>query len=275
MTFLDDAGLAHLWSKIRAALSTKQNSLTGAPGQAVGFDPTGRAVAQIGWSNPNLLDNWYFPDPINQKGRATYLGAGYTIDRWRITGRSSSLSLGTEGIRFTGTANTNWCKSYVKSSLAGQTVTVSVLGIPLTPNGQFQAIIQTTDPAGKHTTFTANGSNGFATLTAPIPKDAVLVAAGFRTFLKNGTAFATAAKLELGRNQTLAHQDEDGAWVLNDPPPDKALELAKCQRYYQIFTDKALRPTRAADFRPPMRVDPALGTIDIGGTTYYTADANL
>ena len=84
-----------------------------------------------------------------------------------------------------------------------------------------------------------------------------------------------AAKLELGRNQTLAHQDEDGTWMLNDPPPDKALELAKCQRYYQIFTDRALRPTRAADFRPPMRVDPALGTIDIGGTTYYTADANL
>ena len=39
-----------------------------------------------------------------------------------------------------------------------------------------------------------------------------------------------AAKLELGPVQTLAHKDGD-TWVLNDPPPNKALELAKCQRY--------------------------------------------
>lgn len=43
-----------------------------------------------------------------------------------------------------------------------------------------------------------------------------------------------AAKLELGPVQTLAHQDTDGNWVLNDPPPNKALELAKCQRYFEI-----------------------------------------
>ncbi len=41
-----------------------------------------------------------------------------------------------------------------------------------------------------------------------------------------------AAKLELGTVQTLAHKEGD-AWALNDPPPDKALELAKCQRYQQ------------------------------------------
>lgn len=41
-----------------------------------------------------------------------------------------------------------------------------------------------------------------------------------------------AAKLELGPVQTLAHQDADGNWVLNDPPPNFQQELAKCQRYY-------------------------------------------
>lgn len=41
-----------------------------------------------------------------------------------------------------------------------------------------------------------------------------------------------ASKLELGPRQTLAHKDADGNWVLNDPPPDKATELAKCRRYY-------------------------------------------
>jgi len=43
-----------------------------------------------------------------------------------------------------------------------------------------------------------------------------------------------AAKLELGSVQTLAHQDSEGNWVLNDPPPDKTLETLKCQRY-QVF----------------------------------------
>ena len=44
-------------------------------------------------------------------------------------------------------------------------------------------------------------------------------------------AVCRAWKLEYGTQQTLAHQDAAGNWVLNDPPPDKALELLKCQRY--------------------------------------------
>lgn len=40
-------------------------------------------------------------------------------------------------------------------------------------------------------------------------------------------------KLELGSVQTLAHKDENGNWILNDPPPNKVLELAKCQRYFE------------------------------------------
>lgn len=84
-----------------------------------------------------------------------------------------------------------------------------------------------------------------------------------------------AAKLELGSTQTLAHQDENGNWVLNDPPPNKALELAKCQRYYQLFSSADTRPENLADYRPTMRANPALGTININGQTMYFADANL
>ena len=45
-----------------------------------------------------------------------------------------------------------------------------------------------------------------------------------------------AAKLELGPVQTLARQDASGNWVLNDPPPNPALELTKCQRYLARFS---------------------------------------
>lgn len=44
--FLDDAGLGRLSGLLRDKLSGKQDKLTGAPGQVVGFDAAGRAVAQ-------------------------------------------------------------------------------------------------------------------------------------------------------------------------------------------------------------------------------------
>ena len=84
-----------------------------------------------------------------------------------------------------------------------------------------------------------------------------------------------AAKLELGDAQTLAKQDENGNWVLNDPPPDFGQELAKCQRYYQLFSSADARPSSLADYRPAMRANPATGTVDINGATRYFADANL
>ena len=46
MGYLDNSGLAYLWEKVKAALSGKQDKLTGTAGQVVGFDDQGRAAAQ-------------------------------------------------------------------------------------------------------------------------------------------------------------------------------------------------------------------------------------
>ena len=83
-----------------------------------------------------------------------------------------------------------------------------------------------------------------------------------------------AVKLEKGSVQTLASRNSGGAWVLNELP-DYGEELAKCQRYYQLFSGADKRPAALADYRPAMRANPATGTIDIDGTTCYFADANL
>lgn len=45
MGFLDNAGLAHVWEKVKTALSAKQDKLTGTEGQVVGFDAYGEAEA--------------------------------------------------------------------------------------------------------------------------------------------------------------------------------------------------------------------------------------
>ena len=96
-----------------------------------------------------------------------------------------------------------------------------------------------------------------------------------------------AAKLELGDTQTLAHQDENGNWVLNEVPNYQE-QLTRCQRYYQIFPSIStipggVAPTSSAPikkeaFRPVMAKDITTsdyGTITIEGSTFYFADANL
>ncbi len=70
-------------------------------------------------------------------------------------------------------------------------------------------------------------------------------------------------KLELGPVQTLAHKDENGNWILNDPPPSKALELAKCQRYQRVLSRGTIAQVVNSNsvvikypFDQPMRVAP-------------------
>ena len=58
---------------------------------------------------------------------------------------------------------------------------------------------------------------------------------------QTATAQVAATKLEEGSTQTLAYQDEDGAWkLLPQPESDYATQLAKCQRY-QIALMNAMR----------------------------------
>ena len=98
---------------------------------------------------------------------------------------------------------------------------------------------------------------------------------GFQVNNTNGgTLDLYGAKLELGSQQTLAHQDENGNWVLNEIP-DYGEQLARCQRYYQLYSSADKRPVKTVDCRPTMRVDPVQGTIVIDGTTYYYNSAEL
>ena len=82
------------------------------------------------------------------------------------------------------------------------------------------------------------------------------------------------AKLEVGTRQTFAHKNTDGSYTLNEIP-EVGKELDRCQRRYQLFSSAGNQQTKAVDCRPPMRADPAQGTITINGTTYYYNDAEL
>ena len=140
--------------------------------------------------NANLLDNWCFGNPVNQRGASgTINTAGYFFDRWKLV--SGSVTINSGGIVLNGTI------AQVREYAVGQAVTATVL----TPDGVTD-VTPVYDDEAKTFTVTAQGKT------------------------------IRAVKLELGTQQTLAHQ-ENGVWVLNEIP-DYVEQLRRCQRYLYV-----------------------------------------
>ena len=171
------------------------NPLTGLPEQVDKLDHTAQEIDDaVGLapqlSNPNLLDNWYFGNPVNQRNvSGTIDTVGYFLDRWKLV--SGSVTIGSNGITLNGTI------AQILETAVGAEVTASAL----TTEG---VVAASYDNNSKTISLTGTG----------------------QTFI--------AAKLELCSTQTLAHQDENGVWVLNEIP-DYGEQLRKCQRYFINF----------------------------------------
>lgn len=247
-----------------------------------------KALAAIGGKpRDNLLDNAYFVGggsqqgdgqfPINQRGRTSYSGTNsgvYAIDRWKLSSEAGgTVSLSADGISFSCPGNgytyfNQYFEDSVLSLLRGKTATISIL-----------------DETGLHTltiSIPASGNIDTVNLSFGSGMSADLVKSGntalsFRIYnpgKMEASAKLVAVKLELGSIQTLACQDKAGGWQLFETP-DYGAELAKCQRYFQLYSAAGTRPAKAVDCRPVMRTDPVQSTTVIGETTYYCNNAEL
>ena len=174
-----------------ATVVSMTNPLTGAVEQVDRLDHTAQQIDDatamaLQLSNPNLLDNWYFGNPVNQRNVSGAIDAvGYFLDRWKLV--SGSVTIGSNGITLNGTI------AQILETAVGTDVTASAL----TTEG---VVVASYDNNSKTISLTGTG----------------------QTFV--------AAKLELGSQQTLAHQ-ENGVWVLNEIP-DYGEQLRRCQRYF-------------------------------------------
>lgn len=95
------------------------------------------------YSKANLLDNWYFVNPVNQRGLSSWINPEYTIDRWKLT--SGTAELTANGLLLNGTL------VQILENSVGQPVTCSALlstGSMITP---------TYDDSTKTFTITATG----------------------------------------------------------------------------------------------------------------------
>lgn len=177
-------------------------------------------------SNPNLLDNGDFAAPINQRNiqSGKSWGAGqYGIDRW-----------------YSFIDGPYWdAPGYIvfpagrTSNLVGQRLERFRL-----PQNEYITISALVDGQLLSDTRLYTGDNVYSIFDGSVlGSTSIMVTNQYMEFrlwaLAENTADVKvrAVKLELGSQQTLAHQDVDGNWVLNDPPPNFALELGKCQRH--------------------------------------------
>lgn len=173
-------------------------------------------------SHRNLLDNWFFANPVNQRGLTSYsTNNAYSIDRWKYFG-NISMTLQSDGIRLGDTtSNTVTYISQIiefPQLLAGRTLTFSVLVKDLAGTGNKGFILWYA--SGTEQTF-AIITGELTTLTLTIPSSPTSLYFNIGSYWNNAFTVVS-AKLELGSVSTLA----------NDAPPCFAEELAKCQRYY-------------------------------------------
>ena len=188
-------------------------------------------------TNPNLLDNWYFLNPVNRNGFTT--GPGYngtaavTIDRWRRVGYTNGvITLGTDGIVIDSTATTsgaNRLRQLLAETLPNNTYTFSILVTEI--SGTLTVALADKDAGSL-------GSNTFSTTgvhTMSYTGDKlnmVYWGASAESVVK-----VVAVKLEVGSVQTLAHQEND-VWVLNKTP-DFIEQMIVCSQY-NATTDELL-----------------------------------
>lgn len=193
------------------------------PVSAADPTPVSEALtASGGGVNPNLLDNWFFGRPVNQRGQTEYTGDKYTVDRWHLT-TDGVLTVADEGIRLTSGALFEPFEYELSSFLKGKTVTYSFFFADNTLVTK-SAVIPST--WGNWDSLIEIGDIQLIGLES-----------GKRIWARcSSTTTAVAAKLELGDTQTLAHK-ENGVWVLNEIP-DFGEQLRRCTYYAEKVESK-------------------------------------
>ena len=187
--------------------------------------------------NRNLLDNWYFGAPVNQRGKTVYSGAGYGIDRWKAEAVTPNVTTIKDG--YIELSQNALIEQILEEpySLCEKQVTISAL----TATGLYfaTATVPSKDELSAITAdenigvkyFAVNGNNtGYVCLQHSKEHATKVMLRAFDGY----TVGVIAVKLEIGSQQTLAHQ-ENGVWVLNELP-DYGEELTKCMRYLQIIS---------------------------------------
>ena len=195
----------------------------------------------------NLLDNWYFPNPVNQRGQNSYNTNGaYSIDRWKFyTSAAAPVYVLSTGLKPDATAISSgapYLEQIVEdyNCIPGKTYTFSALAVDGTDTSAaiwYLRVQATVNGTLQNLAASINTELGLKSITFTIPSGASVLRVHIGVYTGRFVT-VSAAKLELGDTQTLARNigtEANPQWVLNDPAPNYQQELAKCQRYLLVL----------------------------------------
>lgn len=215
-------------------------------------------------SNPNLLINGDFRNPINQRGATSYTSNGwekmpYSIDRWYLLGHDNSVSLtiNENSVKLTSTTkNDGHFRQALEKELNG-TYTVTVEVLSGTPN-----------------LYTNNGKTPLV-----VGKNTITLSGTFTWF---GVSVAGYSSVEIGYIKV-----EQGSVATPFIPRLYAEELALCQRYYfsanlsHVHAHRIWMNERGGDFlvdvmtSVPMRTTPTFTLVKCSGMYDNTNNSSL
>lgn len=180
--------------------------------------------------NTNLLDNWYFPNLVNQRGISSGTGPvnAYGIDRWKCL-NAGTLTIGSDYIAIASDTHPYTLQQYIEpgrfAGVIGMAATLSAL---VKGNGRLKISLGSSSVGAYSDYFS------YSDWTLVQMQGTIVSGTDYHIYVQakqgSGNCYVKAVKLELGSQQTLAHQDADGNWVLNEIP-DYGEQLRRCQRY--------------------------------------------
>ena len=171
------------------------------------------AINQV--SNPNLLINADFRNPVNQRGASSYTGAGiYTIDRWRLTS-GGTVQVVSGGLKLTSlnTVNTMFTQPFERRLSGTYTLTIIVKEI-----------------SGVISFFAYDTSLGY------LKETNLKVGLNTITFTGSSINVVGIRALKVTANVTMEYMKlEQGSNATMQVPKLISQELFDCQRYYEII----------------------------------------
>ena len=261
-------------------------------GVAFGMSPTEDETLELpeGWlikadklradSNRNLMTNWDWRNPVNQRGQNSYTSTSmsYALDCCRHT--HGTLTVGTGSVSWQSDQSSAYKRIQLRCGetlYAGQHYTASILARVIEVRGKvsFRKVENNAGSVGQWIT----AGDGWRLFTISFTQEENSNVAGLEVLVySTANDYATieiaAWKLEPGDHQTLA-RERGGVWVLTGQA-DKTQELLKCQRSYlplgTYLRYPAVRATTGViDFLVPMPIQMA-GTPSLRGSPIVTAN---
>lgn len=217
------------------------------------------AADKVRWngiSNPDLLDN---PDfSINQRGETSY-SDGYTVDRWRVYNGKVDVGSGYVTLEAQDASTVASLRQTMENSpgLAGKTVTFSVDWDILNAGSRCCLQLKYNNEWSQQAFFTEVGRN-ISAATVQLPAE-------LTTSVEAAIMIHTPVTAEVvGKAKLYSAKLEIGSAATPFIPPDPAVELMKCQRYYQVRSTNDIDPL---DLRPSMRTITDIKAVE-GGYAY-------